>query len=206
MPRTCLACSSPNRKAIDAAFALGEPVRNIAKRVSLSPAGLLRHKTHVAGAIVRATERREISIGESVRARLEKLYQRAEKVLNDTEGSGDGRLALAGIREVRETLAGLCTPVSKAAGSGAARSEIAVSIVHVGEKPECAWPDKEPWKGRRIENRNFSVPWPVAEAYRRGHGSKTSSSEISKVRARVNTQRERALLDENSQTLSPPSQ
>jgi len=38
MPRTCLACSSPEREAIDKALVIGEPLRNIAKRVSsISP-------------------------------------------------------------------------------------------------------------------------------------------------------------------------
>ncbi len=63
MPRTCLACSSPNRKAIDVALASSEPLRNIAQRVSISPAALFRHKAHVAGAIVKASEKREQSIG-----------------------------------------------------------------------------------------------------------------------------------------------
>ena len=32
MPRTCLACTSPERDAIDKALVTGEPLRNIAKR------------------------------------------------------------------------------------------------------------------------------------------------------------------------------
>jgi len=116
MPRTCLACSSPDRKAIDVALASSEPLRNIAERVSISPTALFRHKAHVAGAIVKASEKREESIGDSIMTRLEKLYHRAEKVLNDAEASGDGRLALASIREVRETLGGLFALVSKSAG------------------------------------------------------------------------------------------
>ena len=118
MPRTCRACSSPNRNAIDQAIVLGEPLRNIAKRVSISPAALLRHKTHASQALVKASERRDISIGESVMARLEKLYQRAEQILNEAERSGDGRLAVASLREVRETLAGIYTLASKATGGG----------------------------------------------------------------------------------------
>ncbi|MGB7496675.1 MAG: hypothetical protein WBW05_19925 [Candidatus Acidiferrum sp.] len=47
MPRTCLACSHPDRAAIDKALAAGEPLRNIAKRVSISHAALFRHKSHV---------------------------------------------------------------------------------------------------------------------------------------------------------------
>jgi hypothetical protein len=45
---------------------MGEPLRNIAKRVSISLAGLLRHRSHVAGAILRAQERREERQGEDL--------------------------------------------------------------------------------------------------------------------------------------------
>jgi|GEM_PF-2857006 len=117
MPRTCLACSNPNRKAIDAALASGEALRNIAKRVSISPAGLLRHKAHVSVALAKIAEKREESIGDSIMARLEKLYQRGEGVLDEAERSGDGRLALQAIRETREVLAGVFTLANKAAGN-----------------------------------------------------------------------------------------
>jgi hypothetical protein len=58
MPRTCLACAHPDRTAIDNALVAGEPLRNIAKRVSISAAGLLRPKPHVSQAIVKASEKR----------------------------------------------------------------------------------------------------------------------------------------------------
>lgn len=134
MPRTCLACSSPNRTAIDKAIATGEPLRSIAKRVSISPAGLLRHKVHVSVALAKMAEKREESIGSLVMARLEKLYQRAEKLLNDAEASGDGRLALAGIREVRETLGGLFTLANKAAEtvSGKAGAALVIEVRDIG--------------------------------------------------------------------------
>jgi hypothetical protein len=63
MPRTCFACTSPERDAIEKALVSGEPLRNIAKRVSISPAALLRHKEHVAQAIVAASEKREEQLG-----------------------------------------------------------------------------------------------------------------------------------------------
>jgi hypothetical protein len=66
MPRTCLACSSSVREAIDKALVAGEPLRNIAKRVSISPAGLLRHKSRVAGTIAKAQERREEKLGDTI--------------------------------------------------------------------------------------------------------------------------------------------
>ena len=66
MPRTCLACSSSERGAIDKALVSGEPLRNIAKRVSISPAGLLLHKNHVAQSIVRASEKCQEVLGDSL--------------------------------------------------------------------------------------------------------------------------------------------
>jgi hypothetical protein len=79
-------------------------------------------------------EKREESIGSLVMARLEKLYQRAEKLLNDAEASGDGRLALAGIREVRETLGGLFTLANKAAEtvSGKAGAALVIEVRDIG--------------------------------------------------------------------------
>jgi hypothetical protein len=53
------------REAIDKALVASEPLRNIAKRVSISPAGLLRHKSHVAGTIAKAQERREEKLGDT---------------------------------------------------------------------------------------------------------------------------------------------
>ena len=62
MPRTCLARASSERREIDKAVATGEPLRNTAKHVSMSPAGLLRHKSHVSQ-IVKMRERREEKLG-----------------------------------------------------------------------------------------------------------------------------------------------
>ena len=56
MPRTYLACKSPERQAMDRAIVTGEPLRSIAKRVSISPAGILRHKSHVYHAMMLQAE------------------------------------------------------------------------------------------------------------------------------------------------------
>lgn len=47
MPRPCLACHHPRRKAIDEALLSGESFRDVAKRSGISPAGLFRHKVHI---------------------------------------------------------------------------------------------------------------------------------------------------------------
>lgn len=148
MPRTCRACSSPKRTEIDGALVAGEPLRNISKRVSISPAALLRHKTHAGQAIVKAAERREESIGESVLSRLESLYRRGEKILSEAERSGDGRLALQAIRESREVLAGVFTLANKAAEAGRTEADPSrVQIVHIGEAPTHRWIESGPGAG-----------------------------------------------------------
>ena len=77
MPRTCLACSHPEREAIDKALVTREPLRNIAKRVSISPAGLLRHKNHVAHTIVKASERREERCGDNLLDEIRRVQRKA---------------------------------------------------------------------------------------------------------------------------------
>ena len=139
MPRTCLACSNPNRAAIDAAIVTGESLRNIAKRVSISPAGLLRHKAHASVALAKLAAKREESIGDSIIGRLEKLYRRAEKVLDEAEANSDGRLALAGIREIRETLAGIYALASKTTEASPTRNTIEVQAIHIGQAPTHEW-------------------------------------------------------------------
>lgn len=60
-----LACARSERPAIDQALVAGEPLRNIAERVSISPESLLRHKSHVSQAIEKASEKRQESSGKA---------------------------------------------------------------------------------------------------------------------------------------------
>jgi len=107
MPRTCLACSHAEREAIDKALATGEPLRNIAKRVSISPAGLLRHKSHAAHTIVRASEKREERIGDTLLDEMRRVQRKAWELLAKTESEGDHKGAIVALREVRECLGAL---------------------------------------------------------------------------------------------------
>ena len=107
MPRTCLACWSNDRETIDNALVAGEPLRNIAKRVSISPAGLLRHKNHAARAIVKASERREERLGDTLLDQMRQVLSKAWELLAKTESEGDYRGAIVALREVRECLKSL---------------------------------------------------------------------------------------------------
>jgi hypothetical protein len=114
MQRTCLACSHAEREAIDKALVAGEPLGNIAKRVSISPAGLLRHKSHVAGTLVKAQERREEEIGDSIFDEIRRLQGKALELLGKMESEGDYRGAIVAAREVRECLVSLNGLLTKA--------------------------------------------------------------------------------------------
>lgn len=102
MPQTCKACKHPQRKAIDAALAAQESFRNIGKRFAISTAALFRHKTHNSVSIVRASERREMRIGESVLDEVERLKLKVCRMLEMAESDRIGFTALT--RELRQTL------------------------------------------------------------------------------------------------------
>ena len=114
MPRTCLACSSPEREGIDKALVAGEPLRNIAKRVSLSPAGLLRHKHHIASAIGKAQAKHEERLGETLLDEMRRVQRKAWELLARTESEGDHRGSIVALREVRGCLESLGEMLAKA--------------------------------------------------------------------------------------------
>ncbi len=123
MPRTCLACASPQRTAIDRALVAGEPLRNIAKRVSISAAGLLRHKAHASRAIAKAAERREEHLGDSLLDEMRRVQRKAWELLAKTEAEGDHRGSIVALREVRECIGALGDMLSRAEADGPIRVE-----------------------------------------------------------------------------------
>ena len=130
MPRTCLACASPNREAIDKALANGTPLREIEGQWDISRSALDRHKSHVAGAIVKAQERREQRAGENLLDEMRRVQRKAWELLSKTEDDGDHRGSIVALREVRECLESLGEMLARAQGSGPA--EVRVLIEHVG--------------------------------------------------------------------------
>jgi hypothetical protein len=102
-----VACSSPEREAIDRALVAGVPFRNIAKRVSISPAGLFRPKNHVANAIGKAQAQHEERLGETLLDEMRRVQRKAWELLARTESVGDHRGSIVALREVRECLKSL---------------------------------------------------------------------------------------------------
>jgi hypothetical protein len=140
MPRTCLACSSPERVAIDKALATGESFRNITKRFSISPAALFRHKKHVAGALAIVQGRREESLGESISEELRRVLGKAWELLNRAESEGDTRGAVVALREVRASLEAIDSMQSKVDEVKQAR--IVITITRDRETPAICLPER----------------------------------------------------------------
>jgi len=116
MPRTCLACSSSERKGIDKALATGESFRNISERFGISLASLSRHKGHVAGTIAKAQERRDEKLGDSIFDEMRRVLAKLWELSGKAESEGDHRGAIVSLREVRECLQSLISLVTKAEG------------------------------------------------------------------------------------------
>ena len=118
MPRTCLACSSSERAAIDKALVSGEPLRNIAKGVSISPASLFRHKPQVAQTVVKAAEQRKEKHGLDLFVEAERIRHKAWELLDKLEAEGNHRGSVVALREIRECLDTLGNLLSCAADGG----------------------------------------------------------------------------------------
>ena len=92
MPRTCSICTHPDREAIDSALVAGEPFRNMAERFGTSTTTLHRHKqSHIPGALVKATEAREVARADSLLDQVRDLQGRALGILTEAETGGDHR-------------------------------------------------------------------------------------------------------------------
>jgi len=102
MPRTCTACSHPQRPEIDRALVEGATYRTIADRFGLSETALKRHKSdHLPGHVAKAQEAKQVADADDLLHQLKALRNRAIGILQKAETAGDYRTALAGIREAR---------------------------------------------------------------------------------------------------------
>jgi hypothetical protein len=153
MPRTCLACSSPEREAIDKALVAGEPFRNIAKHVSISPAALFRHKNHVANAIGKAQAQHEERLGETLLDEMRRVQRKAWELLARTEAEGDHRASIVALREVRECLESLGDMLENARRVGFLRG--------------FYWDLLKPWPKRPEERLRARSRRPAGHAYRK---------------------------------------
>lgn len=105
MPRRCSICDHPQRDAIDNYLVEGGSYRSIAKQFDVSAPATLRHKrNHLPASLVRAHEAKQAASADNLLANVCKLQKRAERILRSAEKSGDHRVALSAIRELRNTI------------------------------------------------------------------------------------------------------
>lgn len=104
MPRTCTACTHPQRDEIDRLLLDGAAFRNIAKRFSLSPASLFRHNKHIAKTLSNARQEADILRADGLMEHLNHLTAEAARLKQKAEQAKDYRTALAGVREMSRLL------------------------------------------------------------------------------------------------------
>jgi hypothetical protein len=104
MPRTCVACTHPDRDNIDRLLLEGSPLRSIAKRYSLSAAGLFRHSEHISSTLATSHKAAEILRGDDLVGHMNHLMSEAERLKRKAEKAKDYRTALLGVREISRLL------------------------------------------------------------------------------------------------------
>src|SRR5262245_5819936 len=125
MPRTCSVCRNPRRDSINEALLTGQSLRNVAERFGTSVTSLHRHRKEIPKKIVKATEARDIVLGDTLLSQVQGLIGKAVAILERAEASGDDRCALQAVREV-------LFAIQKIAG----HSTITVSQRYVHPTPE----------------------------------------------------------------------
>ena len=110
MPRPCSVCTHAERKAIDKALLNGSALRTIADQHSVSKTALLRHREagHLAAAVVRRQEGKELleskSLTEKIQTlenRVNVLYDDALSLLQTAKADKDSKIALQAIGQAR---------------------------------------------------------------------------------------------------------
>jgi hypothetical protein len=106
MARSCSVCLHADREVIDRALVEGRSFRDVARQYGGTKDSMSRHfKGHLSPALTRVAQRREERQSErgaeSALDRLERLFAKAERVLDTAEQAGQTAQQLAAIREAR---------------------------------------------------------------------------------------------------------
>ncbi len=100
MPRTCTVCLHPKRAEVDAALLAGTPYRVAASRYESSVGALQRHREHIAPALAIAKQAERVAAADSILDKVAGLEADARRIGAAAEADGDGRTALAAVREL----------------------------------------------------------------------------------------------------------
>ena len=100
MARTCTICTHVHRDIIDSLLLRGEPLNAIARRFSVSPDAVFRHKKHMQLVMQKAaasSERTTGDYGSSLLAEVGRIRADAERLQKEYESRRDLRGALRAI-------------------------------------------------------------------------------------------------------------
>jgi hypothetical protein len=136
--RACSVCERPERQEIDNALAVGVPGEELVRKYPpLTAMSVSRHRrNHLVPGLAVVLKKQQAKEERGYRTtaqRIEDLYLRAERILNEAEAQGQGSLALAGVRELR----GLVELLAKITGELDDRPQ--VQVLNVQTSPE--WVD-----------------------------------------------------------------
>lgn len=105
MPQVCTICRHPQRLEIERAILSGTSYRDVAERYGTKKTIVSRHRPHIAEAMTRNSEVRELArtgvLIDDIRTgegRAERLYEQAEQILTAALQDKDRRTALQAIR------------------------------------------------------------------------------------------------------------
>src|SRR5271156_1766189 len=125
---SCLVCLHKERKDIDKMLVAGDTTREIMDRYGVSQSTLHRHKPHVTRAIVKAEEKRDVSVGESLLNDMERIRFKLWRLCEQAEQQRDGAAPIVVLRELRATIESLDERFSRL--KGAATREVVLNVVY----------------------------------------------------------------------------
>lgn len=100
MARTCSVCRHRKRPEIEGALLAGTPLRTIADQFGPSKTALLRHREHLAPALVVAKQAEDVARTDTLIDKAHGLETDARRIGKAAEAAGDARTALAAVREL----------------------------------------------------------------------------------------------------------
>ena len=106
MARTCTICTHQNRDTMDGALLRGEQLNAVARRFSVSPDAIFRHRKHMRTAMAKAADasaQKDIAYGSSLLAEIARIRADAERLQQEHENRRDLRGALRAI-ETRHSI------------------------------------------------------------------------------------------------------
>jgi len=90
----CTCCSSPNRRAIDAAILAASAERSIAKQYGVSPVAVHRHKAHIAAKVQQAAK----AEGRTLVGILDKAHQDLDAAARWASEGEDGQTLIKAVQ------------------------------------------------------------------------------------------------------------